>query len=220
VPIYLRPVVGGSKTVKLYTFAADAGGGGATINADLAATEAQDVAAFAAQLVHVATLAVSEAQDTAAFSASLVHQTALAAVEARDVAAFSGALVHVADLAATEAQDIASFEASVESAQADIERGAKWIRKAAKEQRYIYYRAREVPARAAEAIERVVEHFEDAPTPSLTDAVALLALELEERGVDPVQAYTDLLREELARLRQAQIIDDDDEINAAIVALL
>jgi hypothetical protein len=102
----------------------------------------------------------------------------------------------------------------------DIDRGAKWIRKAAKEQRYIYYRAREVPARAAEAIERVVEHFEDAPTPSLTDAVALLALELEERGVDPVQAYTDLLREELARLRQAQTIDDDDEINAAIVALL
>jgi hypothetical protein len=103
---------------------------------------------------------------------------------------------------------------------ATVERGAKWIKKAAKEQRYIYYRSREVPSRAAEAIERVVEHFEAAPTPSLTDAVALLALELEERGVDQAQAYTDLLREELARLRQAQTIEDDDETHAAIVALL
>jgi hypothetical protein len=100
--------------IKLRDPTVAAGGGGpATITADLAVTEAQDIAAFSAALVHQASLAATEGQDTAAFSAALVHTAALAAIEAQDVAAFSGALVHVADIAATEAQDVANFAATV-----------------------------------------------------------------------------------------------------------
>jgi hypothetical protein len=91
----------------------DAAAGGATITADLAATEAKDVAAFSAALVHVATLASTEAPDTAAFSAALVHTAALAVSEGLDVAVFSATLVHAADLAATEAPDVAAFTATL-----------------------------------------------------------------------------------------------------------
>jgi hypothetical protein len=180
------------------------GGGPVTITADLAATEAPDVAAFSVTLVRVADLAATEAPDVLAFAATLIPAVKTI----------------TADLAATEAKDVAAFSATLESAQADIDRGARRIKKAAKEQRYIYRRERiqqKVSQPVAEAIERVLEHFEEIVTPTLGQAAALLALELEERGVAAAQGYTDLLREELSRLQQE---DDDDEIHAVLVELM
>lgn len=89
------------------------GGGPATITANLAATEAPDVAAFSAVRLSVGALAATEGQDVASFSATLAHTSALAVVEAQDIAAFSGVLVHVANLAAIEEQDVASFDATL-----------------------------------------------------------------------------------------------------------
>lgn len=246
-----------------------------TVFADLAATEAQDVAAFATQHYIIASLDVveeqdfiggyvatdyvltgylleaanidaqrispsalspTEAKDVAAFSSTLVHTTALAAVETQDYTTeyllagyvapdyfndvpFSLEHIAVAELVATEAPDIASFGVEVQSTQSGVDGGVK-LRKAAKKQRYIYRRERteeQVSEPVAEAIERVVEHFEETETTSLAQAAALLALELDERGVSAAQRYTDILLEEIARLRA---IDDDDEINAVLIELL
>lgn len=67
--------------------------GGALITGDLAATEAQDVAAFAGKRVPNGDLAATESQDAAAISGKLVLSGDLAAVEAQDVAAFTGEVV-------------------------------------------------------------------------------------------------------------------------------
>jgi hypothetical protein len=189
------------------------------VNISGAITEGSDSAAGTLALAITLSGAITEGSDVVAGTLAAVHSISGAIDEGSDVAAGTIDLLIEISGAIEDGADAVSGTIDVEAAAVGHDSGAA-LRKAAREQRYIYYRAREVPARASEAIERVVEYFEDAPTPSLADAVALLALELDERGVDPAQAYTDLLRDELARMRQAQTIDDDDEINAAIVALL
>lgn len=85
------------------------GGGPATITADLAATESQDVAAFSATRISVATFSATEVPDAASFAATLVHPASLAVTEGQDVASFVGALVHTAAFAATDTPDVAEF---------------------------------------------------------------------------------------------------------------
>lgn len=100
-----------------------------------------------------------------------------------------------------------------------VDRDAKWLKKAAQEQRYIHYRERQVPEPVVEAIETVVERYEAQP-PMPEQAAALLSVELEDRGLTAAKAYTDILLEALTRLHQKQIEDDEDEVNAALVMLL
>lgn len=80
-----------------------------TINAALAATEAQDVAAFVASPVINAALAATEAPDTAAIAVQVKINAALSVTEAQDVAAFVVIEIDTAVLAATEAQDVAAL---------------------------------------------------------------------------------------------------------------
>lgn len=92
--------------------------GDGSVTGTLAATEAQDVAAFTAQVVVEGALATTEAQDIAAFTAEVIVSGALATSEAQDTAAFTGNVIVSGTLAATEAQDIAEFDAEVSGGEA------------------------------------------------------------------------------------------------------
>jgi hypothetical protein len=97
------------------------------------------------------------------------------------------------------------------------------LRKAAQEQRYIYRRLeleQIVPAKAAEAIERVLEHYEETPHADTAGAARLLALELGEQGLDPLAAYNDALNHELGKLKAQRQEEDDAAIAAVLAALI
>lgn len=83
--------------------------GGSDVTGDLAATEAQDTAAFSGLVLIVGSLSATESQDTASFSGASSVSGDLAATEAQDSAAFAGVVLILGDLAATEAQDEAAF---------------------------------------------------------------------------------------------------------------
>jgi hypothetical protein len=101
-----------------------------------------------------------------------------------------------------------------------LESGARWIKRAAERQQYIYYRRariqRMAPLAATEEIERVIDQFDEPTAPSLTEAVALLA----RRGLPANLEYAELVRDELTRLHDQRLADDEDEVAAAIVMLL
>lgn len=89
---------------------------GGAITGTLAATEAQDAAAFTGVLVYSGSLAATEQQDSATFNGALAYSGTLAATEQQDVAAFAGDVAGGAvtgDLSATEAQDTASFSGAI-----------------------------------------------------------------------------------------------------------
>lgn len=80
----------------------------------LAATEANDVAAFAGHLSeHWGALAATEAADTAAFTGEVGNTGTLAATEAKDTASFTGILSYDGALHATEAPDVANIAGGI-----------------------------------------------------------------------------------------------------------
>ncbi len=81
-----------------------------TITGTLAVTEGQDTAAFAGKRASVGVFAATEAQDTITSLGDLAHVGILSAIEAQDTSIFVGDLAHVGTLSATDGQDI--FEAS------------------------------------------------------------------------------------------------------------
>lgn len=110
--------------------------------------------------------------------------------------------------------------------QPTVERDGRWIRRAAERQQYVYYRrariAEKAPPAAAAAIEQVLEQAEDQPSAALhaDQAQEALARELTRRGIERAQVYVDALQDELALLAERRATDDDDAVQAALVALL
>lgn len=90
-------------------------GGGATLTADLAATEPADVAAFSKVRESAGTLAVTEARDAAALVAKRVLPASFSVTESRDVLAFAAGVARTlsATLSGVDDGDAASFTADL-----------------------------------------------------------------------------------------------------------
>jgi hypothetical protein len=79
----------------------------------LVTTEAQDVAAFAGDVVVSGALATTEATDTAAFVGNVLVSGALATTESADTPALAGFVGVSGALATTEAQDVVAFAGTI-----------------------------------------------------------------------------------------------------------
>ena len=187
-----------------------------------AVLEGSDSVAGTVGLVVSINGAILEGSDAVAGTVAAVHSISGAVTEGSDAVAGTVDLLVVVSGDVLEGSNAVAGTIEVEAiAEGDGDLGAK-LRKAAREQRYIYRRVEDapLPVPVFKAIERVVERYEEQEPPEIGEAAALLARELYRDGLPSLQGYADILYDELARLERERLSGEDDGVMAAIAALL